>query len=76
MDILSLREEEALQAIKDYLHDNGYPPTTRELGDMLGLSSSSTAYGYLERLEKKGYIMRTEATPRGIKIMEGRLYDK
>ncbi|MET3943177.1 SOS-response transcriptional repressor LexA [Paenibacillus sp. PvP094] len=67
---LSRREEEAFQAIKDYLHDNGYPPTNRELGDMMGIASSSTAHGYLERLEKKGYIKRTESTPRGIKILK------
>ncbi|WFR65500.1 hypothetical protein P9222_08625 [Paenibacillus amylolyticus] len=50
--------------------DNKYPPTTRELSDMMGWSSSSTAHGYLDRLEKKGYIKRSESIPRGIKIMK------
>lgn len=75
MQRLSSREEEALQAIKDYFRDNGYPPTTRELGDMMGVTSSSTAYAYLEQLEKKGYIQRRESTPRGIKIMEVGFYE-
>ncbi|QLG39413.1 MarR family transcriptional regulator [Paenibacillus sp. E222] len=75
MKRLSRREEEALQAIKEFFKDNRYPPTTRELGDMMGLTSSSTAHGYLDRLEKKGYIKRTESTPRGIKIlMEDEIY--
>lgn len=75
MQRLSRREEEALQAIKDYFRDNGYPPTTRELGDMMGVTSSSTAYAYLEQLEKKGYIQRRESIPRGIKIMEVGFYE-
>ena len=53
MERLSRRQEEAFQAIKEYFRDNGYPPTSRELGDMMGIASSSTAHGYLERLEKK-----------------------
>ena len=74
MKKLTRREEEALGVIKDYFCDHGYPPTTRELGDMIGVTSSSTAHAYLERLERKGYIKRTESTPRGIKILEGDLY--
>lgn len=70
MQRLSRREEEALQAIKEFFRDNKYPPTTRELSDMMGWSSSSTAHGYLDRLEKKGYIKRSESIPRGIKIMK------
>ncbi|NUU75007.1 LexA family protein [Paenibacillus xylanilyticus] len=70
MERLSRRQEEAFQAIKEYFRDNGYPPTSRELGDMMGIASSSTAHGYLERLEKKGYIKRTSSTPRGIKILK------
>lgn len=76
MQKLTSKEEGALQAIKEYFHDNGYPPTARELADMLGVTSSSTAHGYLERLEKKGYIKRTESVPRGIKILEGDFYGK
>ncbi|MEK4052642.1 winged helix-turn-helix transcriptional regulator [Paenibacillus sp. FSL F4-0087] len=76
MDKLSPREEEAMHALREYFRDNGYPPTARELGEMIGISSSSTAHGYLERLEKKGYIKRTESIPRGIKILEGDFYDE
>ncbi|KGP81931.1 MULTISPECIES: LexA family protein [Paenibacillus] len=72
---LTQREEEAFQAIKDYYRDNGYPPTTRELGDLLGLTSSSTAYSYLERLEKKGFITRKESIPRSIRILEQNFYE-
>ncbi|MDK8193785.1 FaeA/PapI family transcriptional regulator [Paenibacillus sp. UMB7766-LJ446] len=76
MKKLTRREEEALGVIKDYFRDHGYPPTTRELGDMMGVTSSSTAYGYLKRLEKKGCIKRTTSTPRGIKILEGDRYGR
>ncbi|MDK8193114.1 hypothetical protein QP794_23790 [Paenibacillus sp. UMB7766-LJ446] len=63
MNQLTTREEEALQAIKVYFQDHGYPPTTRELGDMMGLASSSTAYSYLDRLEKKGFITPARKHP-------------
>ncbi len=37
---------------------DGYPPSVREIGQAVGLSSTATVHGYLERLEKKGYIKK------------------
>ena len=40
------------------LFKQGYPPSVREIGEAVGLASSSTVHGHLSRLEEKGYIRR------------------
>ncbi len=40
----------------------GYPPSVREIGEAVGLASSSTVHGHLSRLEEKGYIERSNET--------------
>lgn len=68
---LSQKEHRALQVLERMISENPYPPTIREYMQELGLTSSSTAYGYLERLEKKGYIKRGESSPRAIEVIQG-----
>ena len=46
----------------------GYPPSVREICKAVGLKSTSTVHGHLERLEKKGYIKRDPTKPRAIEI--------
>lgn len=55
--------------ICDYLKEHGFPPTVREIAKMAGLSSASSAHGYLKQLEEKGYITRIEGSPRSIQVV-------
>jgi SOS-response transcriptional repressor LexA len=55
--------------ICDYLKEHGFPPTVREIAKMAGLSSASSAHGYLKQLEEKGYIRRMDNSPRAIEIV-------
>jgi repressor LexA len=60
-----------LEFIKNEVKDKGYPPSVREIGEAVGLASSSTVHGHLERLEKKGLIRRDPTKPRAIEITDG-----
>ena len=55
---LTERQQEILLYIKEQVREKGYPPSVREIGDAVGLRSSSTVHGHLKRLESKGYIRR------------------
>ncbi len=54
MNKLSNRQKAILDYIIQTVHDKGYPPSVREIGEAVGLASSSTVHGHLSRLEKKG----------------------
>jgi repressor LexA len=69
MTKLSKRQQEILEYIKDEVNKRGYPPSVREIGEAVGLASSSTVHGHLSRLEKKGYIRRDPTKPRAIEIL-------
>lgn len=63
-------QEKILNYIKSELKLKGYPPTLREIGDAVGLASSSTVHGHLDRMEKKGLIRRDPSKPRAIDILD------
>ncbi|GGH17156.1 hypothetical protein [Paenibacillus segetis] len=65
---LTHRQSEALEFIKSYVANNGYPPTIRETPDYLKLSSSSTAFKIVEQLVRKGFIKKGSG-PREIQIV-------
>ena len=69
MSKISQRQQAILQFIKNEVRDKGYPPSVREIGEAVGLASSSTVHGHLERLEKKGLIRRDPTKPRAIEIL-------
>lgn len=69
MQTLSKRQEEVYLQIKQYTEEHGYPPTIRELGALLGLSSTSSVFALVKQLEKCGYIRRVPASPRAIEIL-------
>ncbi|GIP32631.1 transcriptional repressor LexA [Paenibacillus sp. J2TS4] len=71
MTKLSNRQQAILEFIKNEVRDKGYPPSVREIGEAVGLASSSTVHGHLERLEKKGLIRRDPTKPRAIEILDG-----
>ncbi|MGY3766426.1 transcriptional repressor LexA [Vagococcus vulneris] len=62
------RQEEILRFIFEQVSDRGYPPTVREIGEAVNLSSTSTVHGHLSRLEKKGLIFRDPTKPRAIEL--------
>ncbi|ADQ41558.1 transcriptional repressor, LexA family [Caldicellulosiruptor acetigenus I77R1B] len=66
MQGLTERQQQILNAVIGYINEKGYPPTIRELADIVGVKSSSTLHGHLQRLEKKGYITKEKRKPRTI----------
>lgn len=70
MQQLTERQREVLEFIKRQVREKGYPPSVREIGDAVGLRSSSTVHGHLRRLESKGYIRRDPTKPRAIEILD------
>ncbi|HHV71076.1 MAG TPA: transcriptional repressor LexA [Clostridia bacterium] len=67
---LNKRQIEILELIKNNVKKYGYPPSVREIGKKVGLSSSSTVHSHLIQLEKKGYIRRDPSKPRAIEIID------
>ncbi|MFB9330457.1 MULTISPECIES: transcriptional repressor LexA [Paenibacillus] len=70
MSKLSNRQQAILEFIKTEVREKGYPPSVREIGEAVGLASSSTVHGHLDRLEKKGLIRRDPTKPRAIEILD------
>ena len=66
---LTKRQSEIYDYIKHIVQTKGYPPSVREIGEAVGLASSSTVHGHLSRLEEKGYIRRDPTKPRAIEIV-------
>lgn len=73
MNKLSTKQLNILKCIYDAIHANGYPPTVREIGSAIGLSSTSTVHGHLARLEKAGYIERDSSKTRAIELSRAAL---
>ncbi|KQO00723.1 MULTISPECIES: transcriptional repressor LexA [Paenibacillus] len=70
MSKASNRQQSILEFIKNEVREKGYPPSVREIGEAVGLASSSTVHGHLDRLEKKGLIRRDPTKPRAIEILD------
>lgn len=68
--LLNTRQKQILQYIKETLRSKGYPPSVREIGEAVGLSSSSTVHSYLSKLEKLGFIRRDPTKPRAIDLLD------
>ncbi len=66
---LTPRQEEILNFIKEEVKQKNYPPSVREIGNAVGLNSSSTVHSHLGALEKKGFIRRNPTKPRAIEIL-------
>ena len=65
---LTPREQQILDVIKKIIQIKGYPPSVREIGQLVGLNSSSTVHGYLQRLEQKGFLHRDSSKPRALEL--------
>jgi repressor LexA len=69
---LSQRQQQILTFIHDYLEEHNYPPTIREIGKAVQISSTSVVKYNLERLQEKGYIERSGEVSRGLRLLGGR----
>ncbi len=67
---LTARQKQVLSVIEEYIVENGYPPSVREIGDCLGLSSSCTVQRHLEALIGKGYLRRSGSKARTLELTE------
>lgn len=68
---LSHRQRQILQYIIQHTQIHGYPPTVREIGEAVNLSSSSTVHAHLKALEQAGLIRRDASLTRAIQIVAG-----
>ncbi len=66
---LTRRQQEILTFVQRYTDAHGYPPSVREIGQALGLTSSSTVHSHLAALQKKGYLRRDPSKPRALEIL-------
>ena len=68
---ISNRQREILELIGETVRRRGYPPSVREIGDEVGLSSPSTVHSHLSALVKAGYLRRDPTKPRAIEVVAG-----
>ena len=66
---LTKRQQEIVDFIKKYSARHGYPPTVRDIGKAIGLTSSSTVHAHLANLEKVGLLRRDPTKPRAIELL-------
>lgn len=67
---LTMRQQQVLQYIRETVLDRGYPPSVREIGEALGLSSPSTVHSHLSSLVDAGVIKRDPTKPRALEVVE------
>jgi repressor LexA len=68
MDDLTARQRRILDFIAKATRQRGYPPTVREIGEAVGLTSSSSVHSQLENLQRKGYLHKDPTKPRALGI--------
>lgn len=69
MENLTKRQEEIVNYMKEYVVSHGFPPTVREIGKALGVSSPATIHAHLTNLEKKGIIKKDGSKNRAIELL-------
>jgi repressor LexA len=67
---LTKRQQEIFDFVKRYVGEHGYPPTVRDIGKAIGLTSSSTVHAHLANLEKLGVLRRDPTKPRAIEVLK------
>jgi len=65
---LTERQRQVLEFIDAQVRERGYPPSVREIGEAVGLSSSSTVHAHLAALQQKGFLRRDPTKPRAIEV--------
>lgn len=69
---LSERQSRMLETIRDHVSEYGYPPTIREIGRAVGITSTSVVTYNLKSLERKGYLSRDSEVSRGLRLVGAR----
>jgi len=72
MDDLTPRQQRIIEYIRRTVQDRGYPPTVREIGEAVGLTSSSSVHAQLANLQRKGVLRKDRAKPRAIEVAGAR----
>jgi repressor LexA len=67
MEETTERQRRILEVIRQFTAERGYPPSVREIGERVGLSSSSTIHAHLKTLERRGLISRDPTKPRALR---------
>ena len=67
-ETLTERQRQILECIEQAMRDRGYPPSVREIGESVGLSSSSTVHAHLATLQRLGFLRRDPTKPRAIEV--------
>jgi repressor LexA len=67
---LTKRQQEIFDYVKRHVSEHGYPPTVRDIGKAIGLTSSSTVHAHLANLEKLGLLRRDPTKPRAIEVLK------
>ena len=67
MEQTTERQRRILEVIREFTAERGYPPSVREIGERVGLSSSSTIHAHLKTLERRGFISRDPTKPRALR---------
>lgn len=75
-EAMTKRQQQILDFILSEINRKGYPPSVREIGKAVGLTSSSTVHSHLAALERKGYIRRDPTKPRALEIIDFRLNNR
>ena len=65
---LTPRQREVLEVIEQYQRERGFPPSVREIGEAVGLTSPSTVHAHLATLQKLGFLRRDPTKPRAIEV--------
>lgn len=65
---ISARQQQILEFISEQMRDRGYPPSVREIGEAVGLTSPSTVHSHLNTLSRLGYLRRDPTKPRAIEV--------
>lgn len=74
---LTPRQRRVLEVIRDSVESKGYPPTIREIGEAVGLTSTSSVSHQLATLQKKGFLRRDPSKPRAVDVrMPGEVHDE
>ncbi len=69
---LTPRQQQVLEVVEQHMDEHGYPPTVREIGEAIGLTSPSTVHAHLKALEASGALRRDATKPRAIDLGERR----
>ena len=65
---ITARQRQVLDVIEQSMRDRGYPPSVREIGEAIGLTSPSTVHSHLNTLQRLGYLRRDPTKPRAIEV--------